>query len=57
MAKGPNAVINLYANLLDEAKVRIDSVDKAVNGRTHMPGPLVREFCYLHLLPFVFSMR
>jgi hypothetical protein len=39
----------LYANLMDEVKVRIDCIDKAVHGRTHMPGPLVREFCYLQL--------
>src|SRR3981081_1197973 len=39
----------LYANLMDEVKVRIDCIDKAVHGRAHMPGPLVREFCYLQL--------
>lgn len=47
--KDQRAVSTLYANLLDEVKVRIDCVDKAVHGRTSMPGPLVREFCYLQL--------
>lgn len=49
MATKEHAIPALYANLMDEVKVRIDYVDKAVNGHTHMPGPLVREFCYLQL--------
>jgi hypothetical protein len=50
MAKGTQQkLLELYATLMDEAKVRINAVDRAVNGRIHMPGPIVREFCYLQL--------
>jgi hypothetical protein len=40
------AILNLYANLMDEVKVRIDCIDRAVRGQTGFPGPIVREFCY-----------
>lgn len=39
----------LYANLMDEVKVRIDCINTAVQGRTSFPTPIVREFCYLQL--------
>ena len=39
----------LYANLMDEVKVRINCIDQAVQGRTGFPVPVVREFCYLQL--------
>jgi hypothetical protein len=39
----------LYANLMDEVKVRIDSIDRALRGQTGFAGPLVREYCYLQL--------
>jgi hypothetical protein len=40
------AILTLYANLMDEVKVRIDCIDRAVRGQTGFPGPIVREFCY-----------
>lgn len=40
------AISGLYANLMDEVKVRIDCIDRAVRGQTGFPGPIVREFCY-----------
>jgi hypothetical protein len=40
---------NLYADLLEEAKIRIFSIDAAINGRTALPAPLVREYSYLQL--------
>jgi hypothetical protein len=39
----------LYANLMDEVKVRIDCINAAISGRTGFPVPIVREFCYLQL--------
>jgi len=49
MQKDQKALIALYANLMDEVKVRIDCIDRAVNGQTGFPGPIVREFCYTQL--------
>lgn len=46
MAAKQNA---LYANLMDEVKVRIDCINHAVQGRIGFPIPIVREFCYLQL--------
>jgi hypothetical protein len=39
----------LYANLMDEVKARFDAINFAVNGRTGLPVPFVREFCWLQL--------
>jgi len=39
----------LYANLMEEVKVRIDCISTAAQGRTGYPAPIVREFCYLQL--------
>jgi hypothetical protein len=39
----------LYANLMDEVKVRIDCINAALQGATGFPPPIVREFCYLQL--------
>jgi hypothetical protein len=47
--KSQHPVIGLYANLMDEVKVRIDCIDRAVHGQTGFPGPIVREFCYTQL--------
>ncbi|MGE0749174.1 MAG: hypothetical protein AB7K64_01135 [Variibacter sp.] len=41
--------MNLYAKLMQEAKLRIKWMEYAVNGRTGLPGPLVREFSFLQL--------
>jgi hypothetical protein len=40
---------NLYANLLEEAKIRIASIEAAISGRAGLPAPLVREYSYLQL--------
>src|SRR3984893_10799770 len=40
---------NLYADLLEEAKGRISSIDAAINGRLGLPAPLVREYSYLQI--------
>ena len=39
----------LYANLMDEVKARIDCILSAAEGRMVYPAPVVREFCYLQL--------
>jgi len=45
-AKNEKSLGALYANLMEEVKVRIHCIDRAVNGQTGFPGPIVREFCY-----------
>ncbi|MGA7124937.1 MAG: hypothetical protein WBZ19_01415, partial [Chthoniobacterales bacterium] len=39
----------LYANLLEEAKIRIASIEAVISGRAGLPAPLVREYSYLQL--------
>jgi hypothetical protein len=39
----------LYADLLEEAKIRIASIDAAISGRAGLSAPLVREYSYLQL--------
>lgn len=48
-ARDQKALLTLYANLMDEVKVRVNCVDRAVRGQTGFPGPIVREFCYTQL--------
>jgi hypothetical protein len=46
----PDKQNTLYANLMDEVKVRIDCISSAAQGRlNNYPTPIVREFCYLQL--------
>src|SRR5712664_2962101 len=40
---------SLYADLLEEAKGRIFSIDAAIGGRAGIQGPLAREYAYLQL--------
>jgi hypothetical protein len=40
---------DLYAALLEEAKIRIASIDATISGRAGLPAPLVREYSYLQL--------
>ncbi|MHB1204443.1 MAG: hypothetical protein ACYCZX_02660 [Rhodospirillaceae bacterium] len=47
--KSERAISVTYANLMDEVKARIHCIDRAVNGQTQFPAPIVREFCYLQL--------
>lgn len=39
----------LYANLMDEVKLRVNCIDSAATGKMRFPNPIVREFCYLQL--------
>jgi hypothetical protein len=39
----------LYANLMDEVKVRLDCISTVCNGRGGLPTVIIREFCYLQL--------
>jgi hypothetical protein len=41
--------MTLYANLLEEAKIRINSVEQALAGTIPLPGPFLREYCFLQL--------
>lgn len=41
--------MNIYANLMVEVKIRMTSIETACSGQTGLPGPLVREFCFLQL--------
>ena len=43
------SAMDLYANLMAEVKVRMTSIEMACSGQTGLPGPLVREFCFLQL--------
>jgi hypothetical protein len=38
--------LGLYADLMEEVKVRFDSINHAAQGRTGLPAPIVREFLY-----------
>ena len=49
MDSGEQKQLSLYANLMEEVKGRIASIEYAVNGHTGLASPLVREFCYLQL--------
>ena len=39
----------IYANLMDEAKTRIDSIERAISGQFNLHPMLIQEFCYLQL--------
>jgi hypothetical protein len=41
--------LTLYANLMEEVKVRFDFINHAAQNRTGLPAPLVREFLYLQI--------
>jgi hypothetical protein len=41
--------MGLYADLLEEAKIRINSVEQALSGRIPLPGPFLHEYCFLQL--------
>ena len=42
-------LLTLYANLMDEVKVRIDCISTTCNGRGAYPTVITREFSYLQL--------
>jgi hypothetical protein len=39
----------IYADLMEEAKVRLACMEAALTGRSGLPGPIVQEFCFLQL--------
>lgn len=41
--------ISLYADLMSEVKVRMTSIRTATDNFTGIPGPLIREYCFLQL--------
>jgi hypothetical protein len=41
--------LNLYGSLMEEAKARISCINMAATGKTGLPSPLAREFCYLQI--------
>jgi hypothetical protein len=47
--KREQAAIDLYANLMEEAKVRFYLINMAIGGKTGLPERGVREFCYLQI--------
>lgn len=48
-AHKPDKRNTLYANLMDEVKVRLDCISTTCNGRGAYPTVITREFCYLQL--------
>jgi hypothetical protein len=47
VTKKQDAAINLYTKLMEEAKSRLSCINLAVTGRTGLPSPAIREFCFL----------
>jgi hypothetical protein len=43
------ASIQLYADLLGEAKIRIGIINHFITGKAELPGPLIRESGFLQL--------
>jgi len=41
--------LNLYSKMMEEAKLRLESVDLALSGTTGLIDGAVREFCFLQL--------
>lgn len=41
--------LQLYANLMDEVKARVDAIRTALSGQTQLAVPVVRELSYLQL--------
>jgi len=41
--------LKLYAELMEEVKLRLTAIEMATMGRTNLGSPFVREFCYLQL--------
>jgi hypothetical protein len=41
--------MRLYCDLMEEVKIRLACIDAATMGSTGLPGPIVRELCFLQL--------
>lgn len=39
----------LYANLLEEIKLRFGSINQCTLGKTGLPAPFLKEYCYLQI--------
>jgi hypothetical protein len=46
LSKNDKALLTLYANLMEEVKLRIHCIDRAVNGTNLLSRPIVRKLCY-----------
>jgi len=49
LTKQQNDAANLYADLLNEANARIESINTGIGGALGFSSVLVREYCYLQL--------
>jgi hypothetical protein len=47
VTKKQESTLDLYAKLMEEAKSRLGCANLAVTGKTGLPGPAIREFCFL----------
>ena len=47
--KSQKDAIKLYANLMEEIKIRLSCIEDALNSKFVMPGAVTREFCFLQL--------
>jgi hypothetical protein len=45
----PGSTMTLYANLMQEVKVRLEAINVGLTGQTNLPSPIARETCYLQL--------
>ena len=41
--------IDLYADLMEEVKIRLSCIEIAVSGKLFLPSKIVEEICYLQL--------
>jgi hypothetical protein len=48
MAKQQEAIA-IYARLMEEGKIRVTCIERALAGNMGVPGAVVREFCFLQL--------
>ena len=49
MTPNQSEAIQIYADLLNEIKIRISCMNRATMGQTGLPGLAVKEFCFLQL--------
>lgn len=49
MTTNQSEAIQIYADLLNEIKIRISCMNRATMGQTGLPGLAVKEFCFLQL--------
>jgi len=49
MTRAEQEMVDLYAAIMEEVKVRLSSIETAAMGKTGLIGPIAREFCFLQL--------